>query len=477
MSMETYHGHVRTPLDAIILFEACRLGVLPRVQRRLSEKERQAIVSGSVFVWDEREAGMRRWTDGKSWSASRVSGSFLTYREMEGKRSEPSQGDEQDKQDSVPPQEDGMSDGYRYKPDGLMKQSFSIQTTNNLKLHLISYFSRSHITANKLIQPSLDPNLKNIPIPNSLYPDASNPFEGAAPIPLHGIQPAPHGGMMVGAGNQQRHPALPPPPHSQQGYPPSMPIPGPYPPHYSMQMPYHQGHPGQGPPGPPQHPAHSQHGPPGPYMGMPNNASPLMHSRPPMPMSGNSPHMGHQQPPQYPYPTPPPQQQQPPHYLQQGPPPPPPPPPPAAQSIKKEPYSLMPSGPSIASLTGASTSNKLARKASPLAPQNTGKIRKTSHSPSNSAQQASPAGLPSLSAPTEGNSKLPLPAPGLNKLPPPSSFFENPVDKALAGEKGKTRGVTLPGLPSFNVQDIPYEKVTWGEDARAIGVLDRGFIL
>ena len=75
--METYHGHVRTPNDAILLFEACRIGLLPRVQRRLSEKERQQIKSGSVFVWDEREAGMRRWTDGKSWSASRVSGSFL----------------------------------------------------------------------------------------------------------------------------------------------------------------------------------------------------------------------------------------------------------------------------------------------------------------------------------------------------------------------------------------------------------------
>src|SRR5271168_1295989 len=86
--METYNGHVRTPNDAIILFEACRLGLLPRVQRRLSEKERKAIRPGSVFVWDEREAGMRRWTDGKSWSASRVSGSFLTYREMEGKRVE-----------------------------------------------------------------------------------------------------------------------------------------------------------------------------------------------------------------------------------------------------------------------------------------------------------------------------------------------------------------------------------------------------
>src|ERR1700750_3322741 len=128
--METYNGHVRTPNDAIILFEACRLGLLPRLQRRLSEKERQSIRSGSVFVWDEREAGMRRWTDGKSWSASRVSGSFLTYPEMEGKRGSglgstrrsngrtPDSGRLSDEDNNDEPE------GCRYKTDGLMKQSF-----------------------------------------------------------------------------------------------------------------------------------------------------------------------------------------------------------------------------------------------------------------------------------------------------------------------------------------------------------------
>ncbi|CAJ0755022.1 1821_t:CDS:2 [Entrophospora sp. SA101] len=30
---------------------------------------------------------MRRWTDGKSWSASRINGSFLTYRELESSSS------------------------------------------------------------------------------------------------------------------------------------------------------------------------------------------------------------------------------------------------------------------------------------------------------------------------------------------------------------------------------------------------------
>lgn len=172
--METYHGNVKTPQDAIILFEACRQGLLPRVQRRLSEKERQSIKSGSVFVWDEREAGMRRWTDGKSWSASRVSGSFLTYREMEGKkagnsitqrrRSPHTEGSDDDP--------DGP-DGYRYKPDGLMKQSFSITTVNHQKLHLISYFARSLSSSQDLMQPSADPQLKNIRIPPGMYPEST----------------------------------------------------------------------------------------------------------------------------------------------------------------------------------------------------------------------------------------------------------------------------------------------------------------
>ena len=187
LDMETYNGHVRTPADAILLFEACRLGLLPRVQRRLSEKERQSIKSGSVFVWDEREAGMRRWTDGKSWSASRVSGSFLTYREMEGKRGGNSFGpplaavsragktpDSTRGSDSDMDMggEDGP-DGYRYKPDGLMKQSFSITTSSGNHLHLISYYSRSHPSASGLTSPQNDPALRHIRPQKGMYPEST----------------------------------------------------------------------------------------------------------------------------------------------------------------------------------------------------------------------------------------------------------------------------------------------------------------
>ncbi|EEP81989.1 cAMP-independent regulatory protein pac2 [Uncinocarpus reesii 1704] len=192
--METYHGHVRTPADAIILFEACRLGLLPRVQRRLSEKERQSIKSGSVFVWDEREAGMRRWTDGKSWSASRVSGSFLTYREMEGKRGgghassragktpESNRGSDEDQGEGG---EEGP-DGYRYKPDGLMKQSFSITTSTGQHLHLISYYARSHPNAPGLNQPSTDPQLRQIRPQKGLYPESSVNDQQNLPVVTRG---------------------------------------------------------------------------------------------------------------------------------------------------------------------------------------------------------------------------------------------------------------------------------------------------
>lgn len=249
--METYHGLVRTPADAIKLFEACRVGLLPRVQRRLSEKERQSIRSGSVFVWDEREAGMRRWTDGKSWSASRVSGSFLTYREMEGKRgggfgtSRRSAGKTPDSGggSDVDP-DDGEPDGYRYKADGLMKQSFSITTSQGQHLHLISYYSRPHPNEPELPQPSTDPSLRHIVPVKGMYPESSmneQPVPAMTRTPMaSAYAPPPHPGYHPQYA-QQPYPGWPPspvatPPYSHYTvsahYPPTqLPPPGAYPPH------------------------------------------------------------------------------------------------------------------------------------------------------------------------------------------------------------------------------------------------------
>ena len=257
--METYHGHVRTPTDAIILFEACRIGLLPRVQRRLSEKERQSIKSGSVFVWDEREAGMRRWTDGKSWSASRVSGSFLTYREMEGKRGsngfDKSQQNRDGMQNAEPDEDGGGPDGYRYKPDGLMKQSFSITTNGGQHLHLISYFSRSSQAASGLVQPSNDPQLRHIRPEKGMYPESTVHEQSNIPAVTRGPMGSP------GYTHSPNHAPYGRPPY---GYPPhpgwAPPSPLHTPPPHAGYAPYygapHTGYPGQSPMGmhyPPPH--------------------------------------------------------------------------------------------------------------------------------------------------------------------------------------------------------------------------------
>ncbi|KAF9305301.1 hypothetical protein BGZ74_010735 [Mortierella antarctica] len=154
-SMETYFGLIKTPHDALIIFEACHVGIISRVHRRLSDIERQSVRSGSVYCFDEREAGMRRWTDGKSWSPSRVTGSFLTYRELE---------------------DTSAAAGSKnvYRADGLLKQSFSITTSDNKKLHLISYYTNEDVSSERIFEtPSRDPRFANIVIPRGIYPETS----------------------------------------------------------------------------------------------------------------------------------------------------------------------------------------------------------------------------------------------------------------------------------------------------------------
>lgn len=72
----THHRlHVRDARDAHTVFEAVRLGVLKPVVRRLNELERSSFIqSGSIFIWEESddEMGLKRWTDGKVWSGSRM---------------------------------------------------------------------------------------------------------------------------------------------------------------------------------------------------------------------------------------------------------------------------------------------------------------------------------------------------------------------------------------------------------------------
>jgi Gti1/Pac2 family protein len=67
--------HVRDARDAHTVFEAVRLGLLRPVTRRLNEVERSMyIASGAIFIWEESDddLGLKRWTDGRVWSQSRM---------------------------------------------------------------------------------------------------------------------------------------------------------------------------------------------------------------------------------------------------------------------------------------------------------------------------------------------------------------------------------------------------------------------
>ncbi|KAG4438780.1 hypothetical protein IFR05_005757 [Cadophora sp. M221] len=171
--MATYQGHVRTREDAILLFEACQLDVLPKILRRLSRKERKALIApGAVFVWDEVEAGIQRWTDGRLWGSIAVSETFIIRREMERKVRRTSVVDgsdalgaegETNRRGSDPdtPMDEEATDGYIYKTNGLVRRSMTISTSGR-QLHLVTYHDPSCAYSPELPTPTSDHFLKHL---------------------------------------------------------------------------------------------------------------------------------------------------------------------------------------------------------------------------------------------------------------------------------------------------------------------------
>lgn len=80
--METCFGFVNTQLDALLVVYATKLSLLPGVVERPKHSEKARISNGSIFCFSEEKTGMKRWTDGKTWSPSKVLGQFLVYREI-----------------------------------------------------------------------------------------------------------------------------------------------------------------------------------------------------------------------------------------------------------------------------------------------------------------------------------------------------------------------------------------------------------
>ncbi|KAG5650509.1 hypothetical protein H0H81_011999, partial [Sphagnurus paluster] len=126
-----WSGCIETTGDALLILEAARRGLIPRVTRRLVDSERKMITSGFVFVFDEDESGIKRWTDGIFWSPCRILGKFLLYRETD-------------------------------KRDGLMK-TFSL-TIDGVSQHLISYYKIQDVTSERFRPPSSLPEFASLDI-------------------------------------------------------------------------------------------------------------------------------------------------------------------------------------------------------------------------------------------------------------------------------------------------------------------------
>ncbi|KAF8151648.1 Gti1/Pac2 family-domain-containing protein [Crassisporium funariophilum] len=190
-----WSGWIETTGDALLILEAARRGLIPRVTRRLVDSERKMITSGSVFVFDEDESGIKRWTDGFFWSPSRILGNFLLYRETDkrgaGHRSGRADSDMNDMANyttevvkvegqslSRPKTDNGsigvdkhrertlmgsLTNSYKFKPDGLMKKTFSL-TIGGVAQHLISYYKIEDVENGRLRAPSSLPELASLDI-------------------------------------------------------------------------------------------------------------------------------------------------------------------------------------------------------------------------------------------------------------------------------------------------------------------------
>lgn len=199
----TFTGYVATTQDALILFEACLTGVLHHVPRRPHDRERSHLVrSGSVFIYEENASGIKRWTDGVTWSPSRILGNFLVYRELDkpfppgekkramkkatrrpvpaGRPGEPyprhdsSQGYSPTSPSSGPFTDrsshqseleralvGSLVDSYGFKDSGLVKKTMSV-TVLDVTHHLVSYYSVEDVMRGILNPPSMVDSLRFI---------------------------------------------------------------------------------------------------------------------------------------------------------------------------------------------------------------------------------------------------------------------------------------------------------------------------
>jgi hypothetical protein len=175
----TWRGFIHTTRDGLMLLEACLQGQLMHIPRRPHDRERQSIISsGNIFVYEENASGIRRWTDGITWSPSRIMGNFLVYRELRdghqpGEKKRAAKKRKRGSDDLTGTDTNGKSeedrqligslslDAYNFKPGGLAKKTLSVEL-RGVRHHIISYYRVDDIKAGIFRRPIQDEFIANI---------------------------------------------------------------------------------------------------------------------------------------------------------------------------------------------------------------------------------------------------------------------------------------------------------------------------
>ncbi|KAI9330862.1 Gti1/Pac2 family-domain-containing protein [Obelidium mucronatum] len=143
----TFHGHIRTELDAKVLIEACIAGEMA-VLNTSKVPPRVTITSGTCVVFQEGVSNgmLQRWRDGLLWSSSRIQGSFLLYREVKPVDDIKSPIPKHAKEPSSSPFSNTIVRGnYKHVPNGFAKRTITLEGSNGKKYRVICYFYPKHV--------------------------------------------------------------------------------------------------------------------------------------------------------------------------------------------------------------------------------------------------------------------------------------------------------------------------------------------
>ncbi|KJA16637.1 hypothetical protein HYPSUDRAFT_114488, partial [Hypholoma sublateritium FD-334 SS-4] len=177
-SAPSWTGWIESTNDALLILEAARRGLIPRVTHRLNVDERKTIASGAVYVFDESH--ISRWTDSIHWSRAHICGNFLLYRQVRSRS-------DADGPEPAAFAEHGHTSAFghpradiatrferermllnglpndKHKADGLIKKTFSAKM-DGIEQHLVCYYKLADVGNGRLHPPSSFPGLAALDI-------------------------------------------------------------------------------------------------------------------------------------------------------------------------------------------------------------------------------------------------------------------------------------------------------------------------